>query len=189
MKRIHGTSLVAAVILATAIFLIPRHGQAPTTGEPPVARHSPQKSRTAADDSVFKTHRRLPSINWGGLPELPPPVDSPYPPAAAESEEWIAGRVAELDRLAWFDDSESLHKILSELRNPLPEIRAAALAATLAFSSRESIPYLEAIARETRDPQEQKALTDAIEHLKLPTLIEELESQPTQPAPPEPDAP
>ncbi|MEO5711940.1 MAG: hypothetical protein ABIT37_00480 [Luteolibacter sp.] len=188
MTRTHGTLLAGAAILTTAVVMISREARTPAATTPSEVRSTSEKSVPAPEVSLSKNPRRPPSTTRSDLPELPQPVESPYQPGAAGGEEWIASRTAELDRLAWFDDTESLHKILAELRNPLPEIRAAALTATLAFSGRESIPYLEMIARETRDPQEQKALTDAVEHLKLPTMVEELEREESQPAPPETDA-
>jgi len=189
MTRTHGTLLAGAAILTSVIVMISREAGTPAVRIPPEVRTASEKPASSAEAPVSKTPRRPTATTRSDLPALPPLVESPYIPGAAGGEEWIASRTAELDRLAWFDDTESLHKILAELRNPLPEIRAAALAATLAFSSRESIPYLEMIARETRDPQEQKALTDAVEHLKLPTMVEELEREQSQPAPPEADAP
>lgn len=171
------------------IVMVSRDAESPPAAGQPIVRQASEKPAPAPEAPASKSPRRPAATTPGGLPELPKPVESPYPPGAAGSEEWIDSRTAELDRLAWFDDTESLHKILAELRNPLPEIRAAALAATLAYSSRESIPYLEMIARETREPQEQKALTDAVEHLKLPTMVEELEREESQPAPSETDAP
>ena len=189
MTRTHGTLLAGAAVLVTAIFLITRQA-GPVTGpsQPGTTPSSKSAVRPSLDPLTKPTHRPATNVRRD-LPDLPHPVESPYPPGAAENQEWIETRVAELNELAWFDDFASLEKILAELRNPLPEIRSAALAATLAFSSRESIPYLEVLAKETRDPQEQKALTDAIEHLKLPTMDEELERQKSQPAPPESEGP
>ena len=189
MTRTHGTLLAGVAILITAIFLITRQaGSVSEPSQPGTPASSKNAARQSLDPLTKPTHRPAANLRKD-LPDLPRPVESPYPPGAAENQEWIETRVAELDRLAWFDDFASLEKILAELRNPLPEIRTAALAATLAFSSRESIPYLEVLARETRDPQEQKALTDAIEHLKLPTMVEELERQKSQPAAPESEGP
>ncbi len=103
-------------------------------------------------------------------------MESPYPPGASENEQWIADQIAELNRLSALDDSASLKAILAELRNPLHEIRRAAFSGVRAFSSRESIPYLEQMRRESADSTDQQALTETIEHLKLPTIVEALES-------------
>jgi hypothetical protein len=111
------------------------------------------------------------------LADLLPPVESPFLAGSSENDGWIEARAAELDDLAWFDDAESLAKIQAELQNPLPEIRAAALAAIVGFGSRESIPILEAVAGRARDPFEQKALGEAIDYLQLPTAIEQLEPE------------
>ena len=185
MTRTHGTVLAGAAILLTVIFLITRQARPATGPGQPVSPPSSKNTTQLEADQIPKPTHRPATTSRQVLPDLPRPVESPYPPGAAENQEWIETRVAELDRLAWFDDFASLEKILAELRNPLPEIRTAALAATLAFSGRESIPYLEVLAKETRDPQEQKALTDAIEHLKLPTMVEELENGKNQTSPQE----
>lgn len=108
--------------------------------------------------------------------EIPAPSELPNPHSSPDNQDWIEKRITELDELAWRDDSESLGKILAELQNSVPEIRAAALAATRAFGSRDAIPYLDELSRDSKDPLEQKALTDLIEHLKLPTLLEQSEA-------------
>lgn len=112
------------------------------------------------------------------LPELPAPAAPPLVAGSPDNATWTAERITELEKLAWFDDAASLQKILAELYSPLPEIRAAALAATRAFGSRDAVPYLEQAANGTSDPQERKALADAIEYLKLPTLLEEQIGEP-----------
>jgi len=68
------------------------------------------------------------------------------------------------------DDTNSLHTILSELNNPDPEIRQAALDATIQFGATNAIPGLEAAALWNENPEEKKQIADAIEFLKLPQL-------------------
>lgn len=133
----------------------------------------PPRKSSAPTDTRESASRRPPSPALRKLPDPPAPMVAPAPPGSAANQEWIEQRTDELDDLAWFDDPESLGKILAELRNPLPEIRAAALKATRDFGSRDAIPYLEAVSRDSKDPLEQKALRDLIEHLNLPTLLEE----------------
>ena len=146
--------------------------------EPPGNQKLPTPPSTIRKSAVSAASRepaphRLPPQALQKLPELPAPIVSPNPPGSAADQEWIEKRIDELDDLAWFDDRESLGKILTELRNPLPEIRAAALKATRDFGSRDAIPYLEAISQDSADPLEKKAIEDLIEHLKIPTLLEE----------------
>ena len=131
-----------------------------------------RKSSVSQDSRGMATRAGRPQA-LQKLPELPAPIVSPHSTGSDEDQEWIAKRIDELDALTWFDDFESLGKILTELRNPLPEIRAAALDATRDFGSRDAIPYLEAISSDSKEPLEQKAIQDLIEFLKLPTLLEE----------------
>ena len=135
--------------------------------------------QSSAPEQPNRLQRRNPvsdeRIAGSGLrdfPELPAPITSPHPPESPENQEWIAKRITELEALAWFEDSGSLGKIVAELRNPQPEIRAAALEATREFGSRDAIPYLEAISRTADDLLEQRAIADLVEFLKLPTLLE-----------------
>lgn len=82
----------------------------------------------------------------------------------------VENRASELMDLAMNDDTNSLHTILSELNNPDPEIRQAALDATIQFGSTNAIPGLEAAALWNDNPEEKKQIADAIEFLKLPQL-------------------
>lgn len=137
---------------------------------------SPDRRETKVTSAARPTHH-LAARSAGMLQELPEPARSPHSPGSVADSGWIATRIAAINDLAWFDDTSSLQKILTELRSPLPQIRAAALDATRAFGSRDAIPYLVNRAAETGDLLEQNALTDLIEHLKLPTVIEQLEEE------------
>lgn len=96
--------------------------------------------------------------------------DSESAPNRLTHEEYVDKRVGELMELAMNDDSASLNTILSELNNNDSDIRKAAIEAVKQFGSLEAIPKLEeAVARST-DGTEKKALEEAIEFLKLPSL-------------------
>ncbi len=161
---------VALILLVGVVIYLRSElpGKSATTENPPPTRKPPSSA-----DTREPAPRRPPSPALQKLSSLPDPIVSPNPPGSTANQEWIENRIDELDDLAWFDDPESLGKILTELRNPLPEIRAAALGATRDFGSRDAIPYLEALSRDSTDQLEQKALQELIEHLKLPTLLEE----------------
>jgi HEAT repeat protein len=92
---------------------------------------------------------------------------------------YVEKRTAELMDIAMTDDRANLDTILSELANRDPEIRKAALDATIQFGSRDAIPKLTDAISQTDDPNEKTALADAIEFLKLPSLTEiQAQSQP-----------
>ena len=186
LPRIHGRLLAGVTVLALAGILIWREFRPAPVAAPPANAPTAHRSHDPPDMVKPAPSRRPVGSPNQGLPPLPPPITPPHPPESAEGRQWIADRVEELNALAWFDDPQSLLRILAELRNPLPEIHAAALAATVAFGSRDAIPYLETLAAESRDPQQQHDLTEAAAFLKLPTLIERLD-QPEPPPPPPAD--
>ena len=116
------------------------------------------------------------------------PQTAPNDAAKGRHEDYVRRRISTLEDLAMDNDSSSLDVILSELTNADPQIRKAALEATIQFASRDAIPKLAEVASQTDDPQEKIALKDAIEFLKLPSLTEVLAAnkaaQPAQPVKP-----
>jgi hypothetical protein len=81
-------------------------------------------------------------------------------------------RAAELRYLAITGDTSSLDTILTELPNPDPEIRRAALAAVVEFGDRSAMPALEEALDVNSDPQEKAGIQKAIEYLQLPSFDE-----------------
>ena len=84
----------------------------------------------------------------------------------------IETRVQELLDLGMEDDAQSLQTILSELSSADPEIRSAAVEATIQFGSADAIPELEKAMLFAENSQQRKEIDDAIEFLKLPKLTE-----------------
>lgn len=166
---------VSALILAGV--LSQRHSEPANTTIPPTdeipRNHPPTSPQVKKSPPVRNT-------NQPELSELTAPIEAPYLQGSPEIQDWVVIRVAALNTLAWQNDLISLKKILTELRNPLPEIRAGALEATRNFGSRDAIPYLQAIANDSKEPQEKVALYELIEHLKLPTLLEVSEQNKTE---------
>jgi hypothetical protein len=180
VNKFQGILLGGLAILAIAVVLFSR---TPSTTPAPA---SPQKLRTAqrnvneVDPENRSLSRRRADVRFESFPEIPAPISSPHLAGTSENQQWIDERKENLNDLSWFDDAESLSKILAELQNPLPEIRTAALTAVRDFGSRDAVPYLEAAAIKTADPMEKKSLEELIEHLKLPTVIEHLEGNATE---------
>lgn len=173
MTRAQGSLLAGTAILAAAgLFFFEESGKVSAGAKPPAGATAVSKNTGAP---VTKPSRLPPVAPAAGLPTLPKFVESPHPAGSEEDREWVVSRVAELKDLAWSDDAESLHKILAELRNPIAEIHDAALDATRTFASRDAVPYLTALAAETGDSKEQKALNDLIEYLNLPTMLEKMD--------------
>ena len=171
-QSVHNTLLAGGIILAAAsVFLYHQSGKSAALNHTEPQPHGHRTKSSAGASPVG----RPPTSPAATRQDLPAPVPSPYSPGSAADGDWTAARIAAIHELEWFDDADSLQKILAELRNPLPQIRAAALEATRAFGSRDAIPHLAKRAAETGDLLEQKALMDLIEHLKLPTVVEQLE--------------
>lgn len=87
-------------------------------------------------------------------------------------------RVAELESSALNDDDDSLRLILLALNDPNPEIRSAALDATIQFGSPDAIPTLQTAFAQSELPAEKIKFQEAIEFLALPPLALEVTNQP-----------
>jgi hypothetical protein len=77
---------------------------------------------------------------------------------------------AQLVDLGVSDDPTNLKIILSQLENPNPEIRQAALSATIDFHSKDAIPTLQNEMNWATDLEEKLAIKRAIEFLELPAF-------------------
>jgi hypothetical protein len=102
--------------------------------------------------------------------------------AAANREEYLSSRRAELAQLGTSDDPADLKTILAELNNKEPEIRGAALSATVQFGSKDAIPALQNEMSWTEDPQEKVDIMNAIKYLQLPAFQEGIASAAAQPS-------
>lgn len=130
----------------------------------------PVTPAVASEDAKARAHlsaEPAPSPSGGvGSRPLPRPT---APVADARS---TAERVASLENLAWEDDADSLKAILAELESPKAEVRAAALAATRSFGSRDAVSKLREISARTRDSVERTALEETADYLELPSVSE-----------------
>jgi hypothetical protein len=99
----------------------------------------------------------------------PPEPDSGADPNAANHQDYVTERRAELGDLGTSNDPASLKTILSELNNQDQRIRTAALDATVQFGSQDAIPALRNEMAWAEDPHEKAAIADAIDFLQLPS--------------------
>jgi len=90
---------------------------------------------------------------------------------------FVEARTAELQDLSRKTDPAALEVLLSEVKNPDPEIRQAALDAISQSGNRNAIPGLQETAAQTEDATEKQTIMELIEFLKLPTLTEILQKQ------------
>lgn len=84
----------------------------------------------------------------------------------------VEERIIELMELGARNDPESFQKIIFGLSDADPEIREAALEATIQFGDRDAIPILKELAAKTDDPQEKVEILNAAEYLALPSFSE-----------------
>jgi hypothetical protein len=168
--------IVIAVLLLggflTGVMLLFRQGSGPREAVQPAFSSSESDSGRAEAHAV---DRALPTLA-GALDATQAATRAkpgePGGSAEARRRAYAEKRAAELMELASQDDPVSLEMVLSELTNRDPEIRKAALNATLQARNREAIPRLAEAAEQTDDPREKAAIADAIDFLRLPTLGE-----------------
>ena len=86
----------------------------------------------------------------------------------------IEARIEQLGELSRQKDSASVEAILLDIRSPDKEIREAALDALMQSGNRDTIPRLADLAQQTDDPEQKRAIEEAAEFLKLPTITEVL---------------
>jgi hypothetical protein len=70
------------------------------------------------------------------------------------------------------DDPRALEFLLQELERAHPAQIEPILNGVIQFGSRDAIPRLRALARETPDPEQRRALDEAADYLALPSLTE-----------------
>jgi hypothetical protein len=141
--------------------------------EQPITSAQPTLTN-AAETLVRSTDGELiaPPLNANPTATETSPVAEISP--AVNHEKYVFRRVAELQDLSAENDTNSLATILSELTNRDPEIRKAALNASIQFGSRDAIPVLLDVASQTADEAEKAELIEAADYLKLPSLTEVL---------------
>ena len=87
---------------------------------------------------------------------------------AMTHEEQVTKRKSDLYELGMSQDPAALKSILAEMHNPDPDIRKAALTATLDLGSPDAIPALQNELAWATDLQEKLDIQKAIEFLQLP---------------------
>jgi hypothetical protein len=161
--------IVGAAIIAGIIFF--------GVGNRPPAEDSIAGQKSGPTESSAPTA----AVAAGGLREASRPVASSNlvaltakPPLSAEErqaqEEVVDERIDELNQLAASNDPNDLRQILTELNNPEPKIRAAAVQATVQFESPDAIPALKEALAQTTDLDEAVALRNAIHFLSLSNI-------------------
>lgn len=162
--------LGAVAILAPALYI-----RFKPAAPPPAA---PVTDQPVADTAAAPAQPISHSVRRVGPDQSREGLSGPsVQPAEMDHDTYVLKTRGELSELGMQNDPESLKKILSELENPEPEIRKAALTATLDFGSKDAIPTLQNELNWATDPQEKVDIQKAIDFLELPTLSNDATAQ------------
>ncbi|MEP4077364.1 hypothetical protein [Haloferula sp.] len=169
--------MIAAVLLVLlAIFVV----KGPSENE---EQQHEERNQVDSRTPLERASRPGPGLSKPGVPpekaeafkewDLAKPRVSPHATGSDEHVDWIEEQIADLRDKQWYnDDPVILNEVMANLRSPEPELREVALEAVVNLSSRDAIPYLERAAILAETPEEQRALIEAAEYLKLPTIFE-----------------
>jgi hypothetical protein len=162
-KVVLSASLLALVVLVPALYLHFKPDQP-----------EPVAGAVAGDDGTNAVPAALPAILHRVSAQAHDGVavqeDAAADLKAANHEEYVTKRKAELSEMGVSRDPGSLKTILAEVRNPDPEIRQTALTATMDFGSQDAIPALKNEITWAEDPQEKIEIQKAIDFLQLPSF-------------------
>jgi HEAT repeat protein len=161
-KVILSVAFLALAILLPAVYFHYKSARPPAV-EQPVA--SDDTAPPAALPPILK--RVVQDRPKEGLPARPA---SPVSLIGSDHDKYVLERKAQLVDLGMSDNPANLKSILAEMENPEPEIRRAALSATVQFGSKDAIPVLQNEMSYATDPQEKVDIQKAIEFLQLPTF-------------------
>jgi hypothetical protein len=158
---------LALLILAPTIYF----HFAPGSPAPDQSAPEPVAAAPQASTAPVVPHHHWPQAPANGGEGVPAP-DAAADLSASNHADYVGTRQAELAQLGMSDDPADLKIILSELNNKDPEIRKAALDATIQFGGKDAIPTLQNEIAWTEDPQEKVDLQNAIKYLQLPSFQE-----------------
>jgi len=157
-KVVISASLLALVILVPAIYI-----RFKPASPPPATEQPAEAAATESAPAPASSHSILKRVTQARPQDdlLPRPFQFATDPDEAR---------AQLVELGTSGEPANLKIILSQLENPNPEIRQAALSATIDFHSKDAIPTLQNEMNWAADPEEKVAIKKAIEFLQLPTF-------------------
>lgn len=162
-KVVLSAAALGVLILAPAIYF----HFAPSSPAPEQQAPAPEPVAVAAPVAApVVPHHRSIAPSDGGQGVSVPDANT------ADHDEYVHERRQELTQLGSSDDPEDLKTILTELNNKDPQIRSAALSATVQFGSRDAIPALQNEMSWTEDPEEKVNIQNAIKYLNLPSFGE-----------------
>jgi len=159
--------LILTALVAVLFPLMIHHRAKATLSTPWISAETFVSDRGKSTPAQSKESKSVPQKK--SAPEIQAASDASN---NQDEEDYVDQRVSELHDLAMTDDPDSLATITLELDSREPQIRQAALAATIQFGSRDAIPALQNTLQHTGDPQEKINLQKAIDFLALPSMSE-----------------
>jgi hypothetical protein len=170
--------LLVGLLVAGLPFVVrPKHAALVSATMPVIP--AAKAPASGADSSGQQVSRSLPSTSENNLPDPHVTIATgPDAPPAAEYEEYVNRRTAELEDLGMAGDTSALLTIESELDSRDPRIQKAAVSAAIQFGSRDAVPALQEAYGHTDDPAQKLNLQKAIEFLELPSESEAANANP-----------
>jgi hypothetical protein len=162
-KVILSVSALALAVLAPAVYFHFKPDSPPPAPQQPAA--TAENTASSALPPILKRAQVHPQE---GLPDRPVPA----PSSGTGTGDPIMDARADLAERGMSSDPADLKIILSQMENPEPSIRKAALDAAISFGSRDAIPVLQNEMAYATDPQEKVDIKKAIEFLQLPHIGE-----------------
>ena len=164
LKIVLSTLLLAFLVLGPALYFHFRSVTAAPAVEA-VAAHDAAVAPAASVPPILRRAAGPPGLPVSGPP---PEENAAADPNSPEHAEFIAERKAELYQMGISQKPGSLPAILARLHDANPEIREAAVTATMDFGSKDAIPTLRNELAWAEDPREKADLQQAIDFLQLP---------------------
>lgn len=153
--------LLGAALIASILFFGTK-GERAAQAAPPAGKENAGHVTATTSAPVLspKPAGKIPSMTPGSLA---PRTEEEQ----ANEDAAVAPRVGELNDWGVTDDPANLRKILAELDNPEPQIRAAAVEAAVQFKSPEAIPALQDALAQATNLDEAVNIREAIRLLSI----------------------
>jgi HEAT repeat protein len=168
-KVILFTAALALAIVAAAVYYRYAPGSPPPAPSQTVSDVATSDDGASSPPSAAAAPARRTQVGAPQQGLLLPADESGAELTASNHADYVLERKAQLVDLTTSSDPAALKTILSELNNRDPEIRKAALSATVEVGNPDAVPALQNQLAWAEDPQEKVEIQNAIDFLGLPS--------------------